>query len=69
VHARSDDRPPHRRLAGGHLRPYTQAAQALLDANLGWLGGLVSRRVPLADFAEAFEARDDDVKVVITLEH
>jgi glucose 1-dehydrogenase len=49
-----------------NLRHYTQAAQALLDADLGWLGGLVSRRVPLADFAEAFEARDDDVTVVIT---
>jgi hypothetical protein len=44
-------------------RGWGRTAQALLDADLGWLGGLVSRRVPLADFTEAFEARDDDVKV------
>jgi hypothetical protein len=50
-----------------NLRHYAQAADALGKADLGWLGQLVSRRVPLADFAQAFEARDDDVKVVITL--
>jgi threonine dehydrogenase-like Zn-dependent dehydrogenase len=52
-----------------NLRHYALAAKALAAADLGWLGRLVSRRVPLADFADAFEAHDDDVKVVITLDH
>jgi threonine dehydrogenase-like Zn-dependent dehydrogenase len=51
-----------------NLRHYALAAQALAAADLGWLDRLLSRRVPLADFAEAFEARDEDVKVVITLD-
>lgn len=50
-----------------NLRHYALAAEALGKADLGWLDRLVSRRVPLADFADAFEARDDDVKVIITL--
>lgn len=52
-----------------NLRHYALAAEALGRADLGWLDRLVSRRVPLADFADAFEARDDDVKVVLTLDH
>jgi len=51
-----------------NLRHYAQAADALAQADLDWLGRLVSRRVPLADFADAFEPRDDDVKVVLTLD-
>jgi len=51
-----------------NLRHYAQAAQALAAADPGWLGRLVSRRVPLADFADAFEARDEDVKVVLDLQ-
>ena len=51
-----------------NLRHYAQAAEALAKADLDWLGRLVSRRVPLADFAQAFEAQDDDVKVVLTLD-
>ena len=50
-----------------NLRHYAQAADALARADLGWLERLVTRRVPLSRFAEAFEARDDDVKVVLTL--
>ena len=50
-----------------NLRHYAQAAEALATADLSWLQRLVTRRVPLARYAEAFEARDDDVKVVITL--
>jgi threonine dehydrogenase-like Zn-dependent dehydrogenase len=48
-------------------RHYQQGADALAAADLDWLGRLVSRRVPLADFAKAFESHDDDVKVVLTL--
>lgn len=51
-----------------NLRHYAQAADALATADLDWLGRLVSRRVPLADFAEAFEPQEDDVKVVLTLD-
>jgi threonine dehydrogenase-like Zn-dependent dehydrogenase len=50
-----------------NLRHYSQAAEALAAADLDWLGRLVSRRVPLADFADAFEPQPDDVKVVLTL--
>jgi glucose 1-dehydrogenase len=50
-----------------NLRHYAQAAEALSQADLDWLRGLVSRRVPLERFAEAFEPKDDDVKVVLTL--
>ncbi|ROP42570.1 glucose 1-dehydrogenase [Saccharothrix texasensis] len=48
-------------------RHYRQAADALAKADPTWLEGLISRRVPLERFAEAFTARPDDVKVVITL--
>ncbi len=51
-----------------NLRHYAQAAAALADADLGWLSRLVSRRVPLGEFADAFTARDDDVKVVLSLD-
>ena len=51
-----------------NLRHYALAADALAEADLDWLGRLVSRRVPLADFAEAFEPRDADVKVVLTFD-
>ena len=51
-----------------NLSHYRAAASALGEADLAWLGRVVSRRVPLADFEDAFTARDDDVKVVITLD-
>jgi L-iditol 2-dehydrogenase len=51
-----------------NLRHYGLAADALAAADLGWLGRLVSRRVPLARYAEAFEPQDDDVKVVLDLD-
>jgi threonine dehydrogenase-like Zn-dependent dehydrogenase len=47
-------------------RHYQQAAEALAKADLDWLGALVSRRVPVEQFADAFERRDDDVKVALT---
>ena len=40
-----------------NLRHYAQAADVLAAADLDWLGRLVTRRVPLAGFADAFEAR------------
>ena len=50
-----------------NLRHYQQAAAALAAADRDWLSGLITRRVPLADFAEAFIAHPDDVKTVLTL--
>lgn len=51
-----------------NLVHYRDAADALAGADLNWLGRLVSRRVRLDDFATAFEHRDDDVKVVVSLD-
>ena len=50
-----------------NLDHYRAAADSLAQADLDWLGRLVSRRVPLASYEDAFQAQDDDVKVVITL--
>jgi threonine dehydrogenase-like Zn-dependent dehydrogenase len=44
---------------------YEAAAVALQGANPAWLARLITRRVPLARWREAFEPRDGDVKVVI----
>jgi threonine dehydrogenase-like Zn-dependent dehydrogenase len=51
-----------------NLDHYRQAAAALARADEGWLDGLVTRRVPLERFREAFTGHDDDIKVVITLD-
>ncbi len=51
-----------------NLGHYRDAAASLAQADAHWLESLVSRRVPLADFADAFTAREDDVKVVIDLD-
>jgi glucose 1-dehydrogenase len=47
-------------------RHYEAAVEALRQADQNWLNALISRRVPLGNFAEALERRDDDVKVVLT---
>jgi threonine dehydrogenase-like Zn-dependent dehydrogenase len=51
-----------------NLDHYAQAAKVLAKADVDWLGRLITRRVPLEKFDEAFAGQDDDVKVVITLE-
>ncbi|MDL4815346.1 glucose 1-dehydrogenase [Actinomadura opuntiae] len=51
-----------------NLDHYAAAADALAKADPDWLGRLVSRRVPLEEFQDAFTPREDDVKVVITLD-
>ncbi|MEU8234402.1 glucose 1-dehydrogenase [Actinoplanes sp. NPDC048967] len=50
-----------------NLRHYQLAAQALAQADLGWLHQLITRRIPLERFADALTARPDDIKVVLTL--
>ncbi|HEX3917491.1 MAG TPA: glucose 1-dehydrogenase [Caulobacteraceae bacterium] len=44
---------------------YEAAAEALARADRAWLSRLITRRVPLTQWREAFEKRDNDVKVVI----
>ncbi|KJK48670.1 theronine dehydrogenase [Lentzea aerocolonigenes] len=51
-----------------NLRHYHQAADALAKADHQWLERLITRRVPLSRYAEAFHGGEDDVKVVIDLE-
>jgi threonine dehydrogenase-like Zn-dependent dehydrogenase len=47
-------------------RHYEAGAEALASADAAWLSRLITRRVPLASFADALERRRDDVKTVIT---
>ncbi|HEX2131224.1 MAG TPA: glucose 1-dehydrogenase [Actinophytocola sp.] len=46
---------------------YRAAAEALAGADQDWLAGLITRRVPLAEFEKAFHPEPDDIKVVLTL--
>ena len=46
-------------------RHYAMAADALAAADQDWLRALITRRVPLASWAEAFQRPADDVKTVI----
>ena len=46
-------------------RHYEAAAEALERADPSWLARLITRRVPLAKWAEALEHRPGDIKVVI----
>jgi threonine dehydrogenase-like Zn-dependent dehydrogenase len=48
-------------------RHYEAAASALLAADRDWLARLITRRVPLADYATAFARDKHDVKVVLEL--
>ena len=46
-------------------RHWEAAARALVDADQDWLGDLITRRVPVDGYAEAYEKRADDIKVVV----
>lgn len=48
-------------------RHYEQAAQALHAADADWLGRLITRRVPMADWTSALRKAPEDVKVVVDL--
>ncbi|WP_125773754.1 glucose 1-dehydrogenase [Antribacter gilvus] len=50
-----------------NLSHFHGAAEALAQADLDWLRGIVTRRVPLERAPEAFAAQDGDVKVVVDL--
>jgi threonine dehydrogenase-like Zn-dependent dehydrogenase len=47
-------------------RHYLQAAEALPRAGRGWLERLITRRIPFADWADAYEPTAGDVKTIIT---
>lgn len=49
-------------------RHYESAAAALAAADREWLAKLVTRRVPLEQWADALTRSDDDVKVVIEVQ-
>jgi threonine dehydrogenase-like Zn-dependent dehydrogenase len=44
---------------------YAAAAEALARADRGWLAGIITRRVPLRRWREAFQPQEDDIKVVV----
>jgi len=46
-------------------RHYAAAAAALAKADKDWLARLITRKVPLSRWREAFEPRADDVKVAL----
>jgi threonine dehydrogenase-like Zn-dependent dehydrogenase len=46
-------------------RHYRAAAEALTKADKTWLDRLITRRVPLDNWREAFSPRPNDIKVVI----
>lgn len=46
-------------------RHYAAAARALVAADPDWLDGLITRRIPLPNWREAFAGPPDDVKTVI----
>ena len=46
---------------------YQMAAKALEQADKAWLRRLITRRVPLDDFASALETRPTDIKAVLDL--
>ena len=48
-------------------RHFELAADALARADRSWLERMITRRVPLADFATAVEKQPSDVKVVLEL--
>jgi threonine dehydrogenase-like Zn-dependent dehydrogenase len=50
-----------------NVRHYREAAAVLERADDDWLSAMITRRVPLESYQEAFEQRPDDVKVVLEL--
>lgn len=50
-----------------NLHHYGLATEALARADRSWLERMITRRVPLEAFEQAFEKQGDDVKVVLDL--
>jgi threonine dehydrogenase-like Zn-dependent dehydrogenase len=51
-----------------NLGHYRAAAQALAAADRGWLDAILTRKVPLERWGEAYEKRRGDVKTVLVFE-
>src|SRR5689334_21419034 len=47
-------------------RHYELAAQALAQADRGWLADLITRQEPLTRWADAYARRPDDIKTILT---
>lgn len=50
-------------------RHYEAAARALAQADRRWLERIITRRVPLERWQEAFARQADDVKVIVDIRH
>lgn len=50
-------------------RHYEQGARALAEAERQWLARLLTRRVPIDDFAAAFSRQPNDVKTTLSFAH
>jgi threonine dehydrogenase-like Zn-dependent dehydrogenase len=44
---------------------YEQGARALAAADPAWLADLITRRVPLSEWAQAYTREPDDIKTVL----
>ena len=44
---------------------YELAAKALSQADPGWLADLITRQVPLEEWADAYTRRPDDIKTIL----
>jgi threonine dehydrogenase-like Zn-dependent dehydrogenase len=44
---------------------YEQAAAALAQADSGWLADLITRRVPLEEWEDAYARKPDDIKTIL----
>ncbi len=47
-------------------RHYELAAQALAQADRGWLADLITRQEPLTRWADAYARQPDDIKTILT---
>jgi hypothetical protein len=45
---------------------YGLAAEALAQADPGWLADLITRQVPLGQWADAYTRRPDDIKTILS---
>ena len=45
---------------------YELGAKALAQADPGWLAGLITRQVPIGQWADAYSRQPDDIKTVLT---
>jgi threonine dehydrogenase-like Zn-dependent dehydrogenase len=49
-------------------RHWEMAAESLARADQGWLNSLITRRVPVSSYAEAYTSTSEDIKVVLDFE-